>query len=130
MVNLLVLVHCKKNSHVLTLSLVYSVDNLLVLVHCKKNSHVLTLSLAYSVVNLLVLVHCKKNSHAITLSLVYSVADLLVLVICCPNGMIEMYMRRVSTSIWTLYNILQHFIPYILISGTIEQSFLAVFRKK
>ena len=25
-----------------------------------------------------------------------SVADLLVLVICCPNGMIEMYMRRVS----------------------------------
>jgi hypothetical protein len=24
-----------------------------------------------------------------------SVADLLVLVICCPNGMIEMYMRRV-----------------------------------
>ena len=26
-----------------------------------------------------------------------SIADLLVLVICCPNGMIEMYMRRVST---------------------------------
>ena len=27
--------------------------------------------------------------------LLISVADLLVLVICCPNGMIEMYMRRV-----------------------------------
>ncbi|XP_023341475.1 neuromedin-U receptor 1 [Eurytemora carolleeae] len=54
-----------------------------------------------------------------------SIADLLVLVICCPNGMIEMYMRR---DIWLMGKAMCHLVPFIelVVSHTSVLTILAI----